>query len=64
MAKSDENFGCYLIRTEQAEEIFKTLPIAEEVSVVDGEVGLVTKEIREKELQKILPYAISYMKLA
>ncbi|MBE7019489.1 MAG: homoserine dehydrogenase [Ruminococcaceae bacterium] len=64
VAKSDENFGCYLIRTEQAEEIFKTLPIAEEVSVVDGEVGLVTKEIREKELQKILPYAISYMKLA
>ena len=64
VAESDENFGCYLVRTKTPEEIIKKLPIAEEVSVVDGEVGLVTKEIREKELKEILPYAVSYMKLA
>lgn len=64
VAESTENFGCYLIRTKHSEEISKKLPIAEKVSVVDGEIGLVTEQIREEELNEVLPYAVSYMKLA
>ena len=64
VAESDENFGCYLVRTKQPEEITEKIAVREKISVTDGETGLVTEQIREKELQQILPYAVSYMKLA
>ncbi len=64
VANSDDNFGCYLIRTKKPESITEKLPVAEQITVAEGEIGIVTAQIREAELKNVLSDAVSYMKLA
>lgn len=64
VANSDDNFGCYLIRTKKPESIAEKLPVAEQITVAEGEIGIVTAQIREAELKNVLSDAVSYMKLA
>ncbi len=64
VADSSENFGKYLVRTRTPEAIIKKLSVLEQVVVTEGEVGLITEQIREKELLEVLSDAVSYMKLA
>lgn len=63
VADSGDNFGQYLLITKDADCVENLFPIVERVNVSDGEWGLVTGEITEKELKKAETYLVKSIKL-
>lgn len=63
VAPMEENFGQYLLITENASEVEAMFEIIDKVSVKEGQVGLVTGLICEKDLHKADGKLIKYIKL-
>ncbi len=63
VADSEYNSGRYLVITDHAEAVEEKIPVCDRVVVTDGEYGLITDVITEKELANISGYAKKYMKL-
>lgn len=63
VADSADNFGKYLIITENDKKVEETLQITDRVSVTDGEWGLVTDAVTEKDLDKVSDCIKKYIKL-
>ncbi len=63
VAQSENNFGRYLLICENASKVEEVIEITDRVTVTDGQCGLVTGEITEKELEKVSGDIIKYIKL-
>ncbi|MBP3447830.1 MAG: homoserine dehydrogenase [Clostridia bacterium] len=63
VADSADNFGKYLLVTKCADEVAQKLNITDRVFVTDGEWGLVTDVITERELDTVSAYIEKYIKL-
>ncbi len=53
VAPCEENFGSYLIITAQPDKVEASLPVVRRICAVEGEVGLITDVITEKDLNKV-----------
>ena len=63
VAQSDSNFGQYLLITKEPDQIKSLLPIADSVCITEGEAGLITEVVTEKDLEKASEYLMKYIKL-
>ncbi len=63
VAESENNFGEYLLITNQPDSVESNLKIKDRVTITDGECGLLTEQISEKELQSVSNFILKYIKL-
>lgn len=63
VCKSSENFGQYLLITNNPEKVQEKIKIEKTVSIKDGEFGIVTEEVKESILEECAELYNKYIKL-